>query len=97
MKQRKIPLRMCVGCRQMKAKKEMLRIVKSPADGTLSLDLQGKKPGRGAYLCGEIQCFKHAVKTKQLERIFGVGLDPSVLDLLQSAMTSIQQNKAERG
>ncbi|MBQ6526985.1 MAG: YlxR family protein, partial [Clostridia bacterium] len=50
MKQKKIPMRMCVGCREMKPKKELMRVVRGP-DGTVSLDPTGKKPGRGAYVC----------------------------------------------
>lgn len=69
MKQKKIPLRMCVGCREMKPKRELLRIVKSK-EGEISLDTTGKKAGRGAYICKEETCFKKAQKQRQLERAF---------------------------
>lgn len=67
MKQRKIPLRKCVACQEMKPKKELIRIVKTPED-TVLIDLSGKKSGRGAYLCGNLSCFKLAQKNKALDR-----------------------------
>ena len=57
--QRKIPMRQCVGCREMKPKKELIRVVKSP-EGEVSLDFKGKKPGRGAYVCPDPECLKKA-------------------------------------
>ena len=68
MKPRKIPMRMCVGCREMKEKKELIRVVRSP-EGEVSLDPVGKKPGRGAYVCRNADCLKRAIRQKQLERI----------------------------
>lgn len=67
MKPKKVPVRLCVACRQPKAKKELLRIVKSP-EGMLKLDTTGKAQGRGAYICPEIECLDKAKKTKALER-----------------------------
>ena len=67
MKTRKIPMRMCVGCREMREKRSLLRIVKS-AEGEISFDPVGKKPGRGAYICRDRACLERAVKQKQLER-----------------------------
>ena len=67
MKQKKIPMRMCVGCREMKPKKELMRVVRGP-DGTVSLDPSGKKPGRGAYVCRSGDCLSRAIRQKQLER-----------------------------
>ena len=67
MKPKKVPVRLCVACRQPKAKKELLRIVKSP-EGFLKLDTTGKAQGRGAYICPEIECLDKAKKTKALER-----------------------------
>ena len=67
MKPRKIPMRMCVGCREMKEKKELIRVVRSP-EGEVSLDPVGKKPGRGAYVCRNADCLKRAIRQKQLER-----------------------------
>ena len=68
--QKKIPMRQCVGCREMKAKKELVRVVRSP-EGEISLDFRGKAPGRGAYVCQQAECLRRAIKSKALER----GLD----------------------
>jgi len=70
MKVKKIPQRMCTGCMEMKCKKELLRIVRSK-EGEISIDLTGKKPGRGAYICKNIECFEKSFKTKRLERNLG--------------------------
>lgn len=67
MKMKKIPQRKCVGCNEMKDKKDLLRIVRSP-EGEISLDLTGKKNGRGAYVCPNPECITKAVKEKRLER-----------------------------
>ena len=76
-KPKKIPMRMCVGCRQMKPKKELLRVVRSP-EGEVSLDPTGKKPGRGAYCCYSADCLKRALKQGQLDRQLDVKLAPEV-------------------
>ena len=68
MKQKKIPQRTCNGCGAQKPKKELVRVVRSP-EGEVSLDLIGKKPGRGAYICRNIECLKKARKTKRLARV----------------------------
>ena len=65
--QKKIPMRQCLGCREMKPKKELIRVVRSP-EGEVSLDDRGKKPGRGAYVCGNADCLKKAIRSKALER-----------------------------
>lgn len=67
MKAKKIPQRMCTGCMEMKPKKELIRVVKNK-DNEISIDLHGKKPGRGAYICRSIECLEKSVKTKRLER-----------------------------
>ena len=67
MKTRKIPMRMCVGCREMQEKRSLLRIVKSP-EGVISFDRVGKAPGRGAYICKSKECLDKAVRQRQLER-----------------------------
>lgn len=74
MKPRKIPLRKCTGCNEMKNKKEMIRIVRSN-EGQFSLDFHGKKPGRGAYICKNIACLNLAEKNKGLERSFKTVVD----------------------
>ena len=82
---KKTPLRMCLGCREMKAKRELIRVVKSP-EGEVSLDLAGKKNGRGAYLCRSAPCLGRAVKTKALSRAFGVPVPQNIMDALQEQM-----------
>ena len=67
MKPKKIPMRMCVGCRESKPKRELIRVVRAP-DGTVSMDPGGKKPGRGAYVCRQESCLMRAIRQKQLER-----------------------------
>ena len=67
MKTRKIPMRMCVGCREMKEKRSLLRIVKN-AEGAISFDRVGKAQGRGAYICRSKECLQKAMKQRQLER-----------------------------
>ena len=81
MKTRKIPMRMCVGCREMKEKRSLLRVVKSP-EGTISFDRVGKAPGRGAYVCKSKECFERAVKQRQLERALETRIDEAVFTQL---------------
>ena len=88
MKPRKIPMRMCVGCREMKEKKELIRVVRSP-EGEVSLDPVGKKSGRGAYVCRSAECLKRAIKQKQLERQLDVTLPAETLEALTAAMDNL--------
>ena len=67
MQQKKIPQRQCMGCRERKEKRELIRVVRSP-EGAVSLDFRGKAPGRGAYICPEMACLKKAIRSKALER-----------------------------
>ena len=90
MKPRKTPMRMCVGCREMKEKKELIRVVRSP-EGDVSLDPAGKKPGRGAYVCRSADCLKRALKQKQLERQLDVTLPPETAEALTKAMEAAQE------
>ena len=83
--QKKIPMRQCVGCREMKPKKELIRVVRSP-EGAVSLDFKGKAPGRGAYVCSEMQCLKKAIKAKALERAFETAISDEIYDLLTQQM-----------
>jgi len=83
--QKKIPMRMCVGCREMRPKKELVRVVRN-AEGLVSLDPIGKAPGRGAYLCPDLACLEHARKTKALERAFGQKVEDSVFAALSQAL-----------
>ncbi len=83
--QKKIPMRQCVGCREMRPKKELVRVVKSP-EGQISLDFRGKAPGRGAYLCPQMECLKKAIRAKALERAFACQLPPEVHEELLQTM-----------
>ena len=85
MKPRKTPMRMCVGCREMKPKKELIRVVKSP-EGEVSLDFKGKKPGRGAYVCPDAECLRRARKSRALERAFSAAMPDGVYDALEAQM-----------
>lgn len=91
MKLKKIPQRMCTGCSEMKAKKELIRVVKNK-DDDVSIDLIGKKPGRGAYICRNNDCLKEAVKTKRLERNLGVKISEEVYERLKN---EILENEVE--
>ncbi len=77
MKVKKIPQRMCNGCMEMKPKKELIRIVKS-SDGEVSVDLTGKKPGRGAYICRNSQCLEKAYKSKKLNKSLEASISEEV-------------------
>ena len=88
MKPKKIPMRMCVGCREMKPKRELIRVVRAP-DGTVSMDPVGKKPGRGAYVCRCEACLKRAIKQKQLERQLEVQLTEEVAQALQHELENL--------
>ena len=81
MKTRKIPMRMCVGCREMKEKRALLRIVKN-AEGAISFDRVGKAPGRGAYVCKSEECLTKAVRQHQLERALETKIDETVYQQL---------------
>ena len=85
MQQKKIPMRQCVRCREMKPKKELIRAVKSP-EGHISLDFRGKAPGRGAYVCPDPACLKRAIKSKALERAFETQIPQEIYDGLVQAM-----------
>lgn len=85
MKPKKIPMRMCVGCREMKPKKELIRVVRSP-EGVVSMDPVGKKPGRGAYVCRDVECLKRARKSRALERAFDTAIPAEVYDAMEREM-----------
>ena len=84
-KPKKIPQRQCVGCREMKEKRALIRVVRSP-EGEISLDFRGKKPGRGAYVCPDPACLRKARKTRALERAFAAPIPPEVYDALEQEM-----------
>lgn len=83
--QKKIPQRQCMGCRERKAKKEMIRVVRG-TDGTVSLDFSGKAPGRGAYICPSLECLKKAIRSKALDRSLEVTIPQEVYDRLEKEM-----------
>ncbi|MEY8517813.1 YlxR family protein [Lachnospiraceae bacterium 29-84] len=85
---KKVPIRQCVGCREMKSKKELLRVIKTPEDEVL-LDVTGKKNGRGAYLCPKKECLEQAVKTKGLERSLKVSIPKAEIEKMVKEMESI--------
>ena len=79
------PLRQCLGCREMKPKAELVRVVRSP-EGSVSVDLRGKAPGRGAYVCRSADCLKKALRSKALSRNLGVEIPPGIWDVLHAQM-----------
>lgn len=87
MKKSKIPLRMCLGCQEMKPKKELLRIVKT-AEGVLEFDPTSKKNGRGAYICSQQDCLGKAIKFKRVEKNFGMKLTDETISELERQMNS---------
>ena len=84
-KVKKIPQRQCVGCREMKDKKALLRVVKSP-EGQVSLDFTGKKSGRGAYVCHDVECLRRARKSRALERAFSTAIPAEVYDAMEAEL-----------
>lgn len=88
MKPRKIPMRMCVGCREMKPKKELIRVVKRPT-GEIVMDPTGKLSGRGAYVCRTEACLIRAIKQKQLDRALEQKLEETVLDQLRAMLKAL--------
>lgn len=90
MANKKIPMRKCVGCQEMKEKKSLIRVVKT-AEGDIILDDTGKKNGRGAYICKSLECFKKAKKTKAFERSLGVSVSEQVYEELEKEMNQIDR------
>lgn len=100
MKQKKIPLRKCLGCGEMKPKAELVRVVKAPSSkdysdetavqGKISLDLTGKAPGRGAYVCKSVKCLEKAIKAKRLERAFSASVPQEIYDGLKEEMEKVE-------
>jgi hypothetical protein len=89
MKVKKIPQRMCTGCMEMKPKKELIRVVKNK-DGEVSVDVTGKKPGRGAYICRNIDCLEKAVKQKRLEKNLEKKIDDELYARLKDEIINEQ-------
>ena len=87
---KKIPMRMCVGCRVMHEKRELIRIVKS-AEGMVSIDMRGKAPGRGAYICKKNDCLERAMKSRALERALEHRIEPDVYERLREELAANEQ------
>ncbi len=95
---KKTPMRMCIGCGEMKPKRELVRVVRAPeqrdeqgnpiAPGEISLDLGGKKPGRGAYVCRSADCLRAARKSHRLERAFGCAIPDEVYDRMEAELNA---------
>ena len=87
---KKIPMRQCKGCREMKPKMELVRVVRSP-QGEISVDLKGKKSGRGAYVCRSPECLKKAIRSHALERELEVTLPPEIYETLAAQMENEEE------
>lgn len=85
MKTKKIPMRMCLGCGEMKPKRELIRVVKSK-EGDISLDLTGKKSGRGAYICKSVGCFEKARKARKFERSFSCMISEDIYNSMEGEL-----------
>jgi len=83
--QKKIPIRQCLGCREMKPKRELTRVVRSP-EGSIGIDTKGKASGRGAYVCHDLQCLKRAIKAKAISRAFEIEIPQEIYDRLTAEM-----------
>lgn len=103
MKQKRVPLRKCIGCLEMKPKKELVRVVKAPDEkdengdvvkkGEISLDYVGKKPGRGAYVCNSKSCLQKAQKGRRIEKAFSCFIEPELYKALEEG---IQENETDK-
>lgn len=91
---KKKPMRMCIGCGEMKPKRELIRVVKQP-DGSIVLDATGKKSGRGAYVCPQSECLKKAQKARRLEKAFSCQISADVYEALAAEMT--EQEAVQNG
>ena len=89
MQQKKIPIRQCLGCRERRPKRELIRVVRAP-DGGVSLDFKGKSPGRGAYICPETACLKKAAKSRALERALETPIPEEIYAQLTAQMEAGQ-------
>ena len=89
MSSKKIPMRMCTACREMKPKKELVRVVKTP-EGEIKLDFSGKLNGRGAYICASIECLKKAEKSNALSRAFSTPVSSEIYAQLEKELSSVE-------
>ena len=86
---KKVPMRKCVGCQEMKSKKEMMRVLKTSED-TFELDATGKKNGRGAYICRSGECLEKAIRNHGIERSLKTGILPEIYDSLKKEIEKIE-------
>ncbi len=86
MKQKKLPMRMCLGCGEMKPKKELIRVVKNK-EGQIALDLTGRMSGRGAYICKDKECFRKARKAGRFEKSFECRIEPEIFDSMEAELS----------
>ena len=84
----KVPMRQCCGCREMKTKKEMIRVIRTP-EGDVCLDATGRKNGRGAYLCPSMDCLNKAIKNRGIERSLNTSVPKEIIDLLKEEMKEL--------
>lgn len=85
---RKVPMRKCIGCNEMKSKKELIRVIRTP-EGEILLDATGKKNGRGAYVCPDRACLTKAIKSKGLERSLQTAIPKEIYDNLEKEMEAL--------
>ena len=90
MKEKKVPMRQCIGCRLSKPKRELIRVVRTPDDQVV-LDDTGRQNGRGAYICPLVECFEKARKTKAVERAFGIKILDEVYDNIERQMLQLDE------
>ena len=88
MAEKKIPMRKCTGCGEMKSKKELIRVLKTADSGEILLDTTGRKNGRGAYLCNSLECFQKARKTRGLERSLQMKIPDEIYETLEKELTT---------
>jgi predicted RNA-binding protein YlxR (DUF448 family) len=89
-KAKKIPMRQCLGCNEHKPKREMIRVVRDP-EGVVSLDFNGKKSGRGAYICPSAACFAKARKAKRIEHVLECSIPTDIYDEMEQSIASADQ------
>lgn len=89
-KVKKIPMRKCLGCQEMKPKKELIRVVKSAHTNEIKIDLTGKSAGRGAYICRSVECLDKAYKAKRIERALESPIDPEIYNNLRKEISPVE-------
>lgn len=89
---KKFPQRQCIGCGEMKNKKEMIRVIKTP-EGEIVIDATGKKNGRGAYICNSLECLKKAIKSRGLERSLKVSIPHEVYEQLEKELIGLESRE----